>query len=608
MRSFSGHPAGRKFAIWNLVRPHAGVLTIGILAALLECIANLAEPWPLKVVLDDVLKSKHTHKWLSHFIVSVVGTDKLSILNLAAVTVLLIAAVGGICSYTERHITATLGQYVMHDLRQTLYSHIQRLSLGYHTQKQTGDLVTRLTGDIDAIQVFISSGLLGGLINGLTLVGMVVVMFVLSREFTLIALSIAPLLLFVVFDFTRRIKKATREVRQKEGEIASVIHEVLSSMHLVKAFAREDFEQRRLAKESGESVAIALKVRGLKGKLSPLVDMIVAVGTCLVLWSGGRRALAGSLSGGLLVLFLWYVGRMYKPMRELAKTTDAYARASVGYERIREVLEMDRSVKDLPSARRAPRFLGKIELEKVTFGYDPNCPILKQISLTVEPGTVVALVGPTGAGKTTIINLIPRFYDPDSGNVRIDGVDVKLFEQESLREQISFVLQDTLLFHGPVWYNIAYGKSGACRSEIARAARLSNADEFIEQMPHGYDTVIGERGVSLSGGQRQRIAIARALIRDAPILILDEPTTGLDIASEKLILEALARLMEGRTSIVIAHRLPTIRSADRIFVVDGGRIIEDGSHTELVRKGGLYATFEKLHFPLEVTPASSNAD
>jgi subfamily B ATP-binding cassette protein MsbA len=334
----------------------------------------------------------------------------------------------------------------------------------------------------------------------------------------------------------------------------------------------------------------------MKVTLAPLVDMIVASGTCLVLWFGGRMALSGSLSAGSLVLLVWYLSRIYKPMRELSKMTDAYTRAAVGYERIREVLETDREIRDLPGARPAPEFRGGIELRDVSFRYELNCPILKQISLRVEPGQVAALVGPTGAGKTTIINLIPRFYDPDTGTVKIDGIDVRYLHQKSLRQQISFVLQETLLFHGPVWYNIAYGKPGASRREILDAAELANAHEFIERMPRGYDTIIGERGVTLSGGQRQRIAIARAVIRNTPILILDEASTGLDAASEKLVFEALDRLMRGKTSIVIAHRLATIRSADVIFVVKDGEIAERGDHKDLLRKGGLYAELHNLQF------------
>jgi len=589
-------PVPPGLSIQRLLRPHVKGLTIGIVAVLVEGAASLAEPWPLKIVLDNVLKGKPGNGWLNGLILSAAGTDKLAILKFAALAVLTIAVVGAITSYIEKYITTNLGQWVMHDLRRTLYSHIQRLSLGFHDQKQTGDLVSRLTSDIDAIQGFISSGLLGVLINSLTLVGMVAIMSCLNWRFTLIALSVAPLLFAVVFSYTRRIKNATREVRQKEGEMVSVIQEVLSSMRVVKAFGREEFEQRRMAEESRESIEIALRVRGLKVKLSPMVDIIIAVGTCLVLWFGGRMALTGSLSAGSLVLFIWYLGRMYKPMRELSKMTDAYSKAAVGFERIRELLDIEHAVKDLPGARRAPAFRGRIELSDVSFGYEPNYPVLKQISMMVEPGQVAALVGPTGSGKTTIINLISRLYDPDAGTVKIDGTDVKLFQQESLRRQISFVLQDTLLFHGPVWYNIAYGKPGASREEVRRAAELANAHEFIEQMPEGYDTVIGERGITLSGGQRQRIAIARAVIRNTPILILDEASSGLDTASEKVVFDALDRLMEGKTSIVIAHRLPTIQSADLIFVVSDGEIVERGDHMSLLEKGGLYAALHELQF------------
>jgi subfamily B ATP-binding cassette protein MsbA len=543
-----------------------------------------------------VLKSKPPQGILHALISTLGGTDKVAILKFAALAVLAIAAVGAACDYAEKYLTTSIGQHVMHDLRQNLYSHIHRLSLEYHDRKQTGDLSSRLTSDIDAIQSFISSGLLGALSNGLALAGMMTVMFYLNWRFTLIALSVAPLLFVIVFHYTRRIKKASREVRKKESEMVSLIHEVLSSIRVVKAFAREDFEQRRLAEESRKSIEITLRLRGMKVTLAPIVDMIVASGTCLVLWFGGRMALSGSLSAGSLVLLVWYLSRIYKPMRELSKMTDAYSRAAVGYERIREVLETDREIRDLPGARPAPEFRGGIELVNVSFSYEFNCPILKQVNLHVEPGQVAALIGPTGAGKTTIINLIPRFYDPDTGTVKIDGIDVRCLHQRSLRQQISFVLQETLLFHGPVWYNIAYGKPGASRREILDAAELANAHEFIERMPRGYDTIIGERGVTLSGGQRQRIAIARAVIRNTPILILDEASTGLDAASERLVFQALDRLMRGKTSIVIAHRLATIRSADVIFVVKDGEIAERGDHENLLRQGGLYAELHDLQF------------
>jgi ATP-binding cassette subfamily B protein len=527
------------------------------------------------------------------------SADRLTILKFAALAALVIAVVGALCSYTEKYLTTSVGQWVMHDLRLRLYSHIQRLSLAYHDHKQTGDLVSRVTSDIDAIQSFIASGLLGALINSLTLVGMVGVMFYLNWRFTLIALSIAPVLFVLVYTYTRRIKKAAREVRKKEGEIVSVIQEVLSSIRVVKAYAREEYEQTRLEEESLESVEIALHARGLKARLAPLVAILVAVGTSMVLWFGARMVLNGSLSAGALIVFILYLNKMYKPMQELSKMTDAWSKAEVGYERIREVLETEGEVHELAGARNAPGLRGRIEFDRVNFSYQPDYPILRDVSFRIEPGQVAALVGPTGAGKTTIISLIPRFYDPTSGVVRIDGADIRRFRMQSLRQQMSFVLQETLLFRAPVWNNIAYGKPGASRAEILRAAELANAHEFIEKMPQGYDTLIGERGATLSGGQRQRIAIARAIIRDTPILILDEPSSGLDAAAEKLVFEALDRLMEGRTSIVIAHRLSTIRRAGIIFVVNDGAIAESGTHDELVKSGGLYAELYELQFGVE---------
>ena len=583
----------------SLLKPHWKALGVGLLAVFVEAGADLLQPWPLKVVFDNVLhtRSPHGHGWLNHLIVSTAGTGRLEVLKLAAAAALAIAVVGAISSYIEKYVTTSVGQWVMHDLRLALYSHIQRLSLAFHDHKQTGDLISRVTSDIDAIQSFIVSGLLGALINGLTLIGMVVVMFYMNWRFMLIALSVAPPLFVVIYTYTRRIKKAAREVRKKEGEIVSVIQEVLTSIRVVKAFAREEYEQRRLEEESLESVELTMRARSLKARLLPIVEILVAIGTCLVLWFGAHMVLDGTLSAGSLIVFLYYLDKMmYKPMQELSKMTDAYSKAAVGYERIREVLETHREVKDLPGARPAPPLQGRIEFDHVHFHYEPSQPILRDVGFRVEPAQVAALVGPTGAGKTTIVSLIARFYDPTAGVVKIDGSDVRRFTQRSLRRQISFVLQETLLFHAPVWSNIAYGKPDASRAEILRAAEAANAHEFIEKMPEGYNTLLGERGATISGGQRQRIAIARAVIRNSPILILDEPTTGLDAASEKLVFEALDRLMQGKTAIVIAHRLSTIRRADIIFVVNDGAIAERGKHQELVNQGGLYAQLYELQF------------
>ena len=588
----------KKIRITDLLYPHWFTLSLAFIAVIGESLTDLLEPWPLKVVFDYVFGSKRMPDWLAAA-VGWIGTDKFSILNFAVLAVLTIAIFGALSSYFEKYLTTSVGQWVMHDLRRVLYSHIQRLSLSFHDQKRTGDLISRVTSDIDAVQSLISTVLLGILVNVLTLIGMILVMFYLNWEFTLIALMVAPGLFLVVYHFTHRIKQAARAVRRKEGEVVSVLEEVLSSIRVVKAFAREDYEQKRFERKSLKSVEAALEARNIKAKLPPIVEIIVACGTCLVLWYGARLVLKGALTPGEMLVFLLYLGKMYKPMRELSKMTDTISKASVGWERIREVLENEMQVRDLPGARRAPRFKGKIEFDHVQFSYDSNQPVIRDLSLSIKPGQLAALVGPTGAGKTTIVSLLPRFYDLSGGEIRIDGTDIRRFKGKSLRQQISFVLQETLLFHAPVWQNIAYGKPEATHEEIVRAAKLANADEFIEKMPDGYDTMIGERGVTLSGGQRQRITIARAIIRDSPILILDEPSAGLDAESEKLVFDALGKLMEGKTSIVIAHRLATVRRADVIFVIDDGLVVDSGSHEELLERGGLYARLYELQFSEE---------
>jgi subfamily B ATP-binding cassette protein MsbA len=386
------------------------------------------------------------------------------------------------------------------------------------------------------------------------------------------------------------------------------VQEVLTSIRLVQAFAREDYEEERFESRSLESVEMALQARAIKAKLSPFVEVIVAAGTCLVLGYGARLVLGGQLSAGVLVVFLLYLKQMYKPMRELSKMTDTISKAMVSYERIEEILEIESRVKDLPGAKPAPPFKGKIEFDHVSFTYDGQRPVLKDVSFVIEPGQVAAIVGPSGTGKTTIVSLIPRFFDPTSGQAKIDGTDVRRYKLKSLRDQISFVLQETFLFHASVLENIAYGRPTAKRSEIIEAAKMANAHEFIEKMPEGYETVIGERGVTLSGGERQRIAIARAIIRNAPILILDEPTSGLDAASEQAVMQALNRLMEGRTCVIIAHHLGTISNADVIFVIRDSELVEKGTHEELLRLGGVYAGLEHIQHSVGAERKMAHAD
>ncbi len=423
---------------------------------------------------------------------------------------------------------------------------------------------------------------------------MIGVMFYINWRFTLIALSVAPVLFLVVYFYTKRIKKASRNVKRRESELLSGVAEVLTSIQVVQAFAREDYEDRRFEWESRQNVEAGLQARSMKAKLSPFVDIIVAAGTCMVLGYGARLVIAGQLTTGVVIVFLLYLGKTYKPMRDLSKMTNTVSRAAVSFERIQELLEMESRVRDMPGARKAPVFSGLIEFDHVTFSYDGVTEILKDVSVRIEPGQVAAIVGPSGTGKTTIAGLIPRFFDPQSGQVKIDGMDVRGFTLKSLRDQVSFVLQDTLLFRGTVWENIAYGKPDAPIEDTVHAAEQANAHDFIVNMPESYATMVGERGVTLSGGQRRRIAIARAIVRNTPILILDEPTSGLDAASEQLVTQALERLMKGRTSIVIAHHLSTIRNADVIFVIKDTEVVERGTHEALLAKGGVYAELHAI--------------
>ena len=589
----------KKIKLGYLLQPHRTSLVLAFIAVLGETATDLLEPWPLKIVFDYIFGTKKVPSWMSGLLGSTFGVDKVGILHLAVVAVIIIALIGAVSAYAEKYLTTSVGQWVMHDLRRALYHHIQRLSLSYHDRKPTGDLINTVTGDIDAIQDFISQALLGIVVNVLTLAGMLVVMFYLDWRFTLIALSVTPFLFIVVYTYTRRIKQASRALRKKEGEVVSVVQEVLSSIRVVKAFAREDYEEARFEQQSLESVESALKARSLKAKLAPIVEVVVALGTCLVLWYGVNLVMTDQMTSGSLLVFLIYLGKMYKPMKDLSKMTDTMSKAAVGYERIHEVIETEKEIRNLPNARVAPEFKGEIQFEHVSFAYNKGYDMLNDVNLKIEPGQIAALVGPTGAGKSTIASLVGRFYDPQKGVVKIDGRDVRDYKIKSLRRQISFVLQETLLFRAPVWQNIAYGKPEASRSEILRAAQLANADEFIQKMPEQYDTMVGEKGVTLSGGQRQRIAIARAIIRNAPILILDEPTSSLDAASEELVFEALGKLMEGKTALVIAHRLATVQRAEVIFVLEDGVIVEQGTHDALLEAGGVYSRLYEIQFSKE---------
>ena len=580
-------PPSHRLSVTRLLAPHWKPLAAAFAAMLAESAAALLEPWPLKIVFDHVLGSKPPPSWLPAWGTSASGG--VDLLGAAAVAVVAIAIVGAASSYVQKSLSTAVGTEVGCDLRRVLYHHVQRMSVSFHEEQRTGDLVVRLTSDIEAIEAFITSAVLGMALDAITIVGMLAVMFWLDLQFSVIGLSIAPLLFVLVNALSRRIKTAARAVKQKDGELASVAEESLSIARVVKTLSREESEERRFDRASRARADLTLRARHLKALLSPLVDVLIAVGTALVLWFGVRLVLAGGLTVGGLLVFVFYLERMYKPMRNLSKMADTLAKASVAFERVGEILAIESRVRDRPGARAARRFDGRIAFTGVSFGYQAESPILDGVSLVVEPGQRAAIVGVSGAGKSTLLSLIPRLYDVGGGVVDIDGRDVRDYTLSSLRGQVSLVLQEPVLFRATIADNIAYGRPSASREDVVTAAVRANAHGFIERLPHGYDTIVGDRGDTLSVGQRQRIAIARAIIRDTRILLLDEPSAALDSESEQLIFDGLTHLMDRCTSITIAHRLATVQRADVIFVLNKGTIAEQGTHGQLMARRGLYA-------------------
>jgi ABC-type multidrug transport system fused ATPase/permease subunit len=421
-------------------------------------------------------------------------------------------------------------------------------------------------------------------------------MFWLNWDFTLIAIAVTPFMLFFVARFKKAVKKATHEVRRQQSNIVAVVEQGLQSMRVVKAFGRQDLAQQELESVSRATVDAALKARRVKALLSPVVTVTVSFCVAIVLWRGSALILAGAMTAGALTVFLSYLAKFFKPVQDLATMTNSIAQTAVGVDRIRAILEADNIIPERDDAHEPESIKGEIVFDRVAFAYNPDAPVLKEVSFHIKPGQMIGVVGPTGGGKSTIVSLIPRFYDPTAGKIEIDGVDIRDYKLQALRNHIGYVLQETVLFQGTVRDNIAYGRAGATEEEIMNAAKLADVDEFVSRMPHGYDTVVGERGETLSGGQRQRIGIARAIIRNNPILILDEPTAALDTESERMVIQALERLMKGRTVITIAHRLSTIRNSSKILVLKEGVVAEQGTHDELMKLGGVYAELYRVQF------------
>jgi subfamily B ATP-binding cassette protein MsbA len=488
---------------------------------------------------------------------------------------------------------------VANDLRLRTYHHLQQLSLKYYSGHDTGTLLSTITADVQTIQAFASSSTLGILVDLFTIVGMLGVMFWLNWDFALIVVALTPVMLLLISRFKKAVKKATREVRKQQSNIVQVVEQDLQSMRVIKAFGRQDLEIEELTEVSKATVEASLRARKVKALLSPLVTVTVSLCTAFVLWRSSALMLRGEMTAGALTVFLYYLANFFKPVQDLAKMTNSIAQTAVGVERVRAILEADDVIPEKPDASDPQPFRGDVKFQNVGFAYSAESAVLKDVSFEIKAGQMVGIVGPTGSGKSTVVSLIPRFYDPTSGTIQVDGADVRSYKVDGLRNQIAYVLQETVLFRGTVADNIAYGRGGATRDEIMAAAKLANADEFIAKMPNGYDTMVGDRGDTLSGGQRQRIGIARAIIRNNPILILDEPTAALDTESEQLVIEALERLMKGRTVITIAHRLSTIRDADNILVLKDGIVAEQGTHEELLAHGGIYAELYRVQFEKE---------
>jgi ABC-type multidrug transport system fused ATPase/permease subunit len=580
-----------------LIRPYRFKLALILLAMLLETLSSLAAPWPLKIILDSVVGNHKLAPWLHHLAGPwLENSHRLHVAALASLAFVLIALLGSVATYVDNYYTESVGQWVAHDLRMRLYQHLQRLTLSYYSTHETGTILSTLTTDIQTIQGFASSSTLSILVDTLTIVCMLGLMFWLNWDFTLIAIAVTPFLLLFVSRFKKAVKKATHEVRKEQSEIVAVVQQGLQSIQVVKAFGQEQTEEALLYSVSQATVGAALKARRIKAILSPVVTTTVAVCTAIVLWRGSALILRGAMTIGELTVYLAYLTNFFKPVKDLATTTNAIAQAAVGAERVRSILDTTDMTPEKPDGLEPDRLRGDIDFNHVAFGYDSSVRVLKDVSFGITAGQFVGIVGPTGSGKSTIVSLIPRFYDVDAGELVIDGHDIRDYKLKVLRDQIGYVLQDTILFRGTIRDNIAFGRPDASMEEIIDAAKLANAHDFIHAMPLGYDTLVGERGSTLSGGQRQRIGIARVVVRNSPILLLDEPTAALDSESEKLVIDALERVTKGKTVIAIAHRLSTIRNANKIVVINEGVVAEEGSHDDLMARGGIYAELHRAQF------------
>jgi len=573
------------------VVPYRFALAIGGLLVLVVAVTGVLAPWPLKIVVDNVLKHKALTGWSARVLGGGSSSDHLLVLALAAMFGIVV--LGAAADYLSTVLLDGVGERITADLRGQVFAHLQRLSLAFHDTARAGDLTTRIIADVDYVQEMLVASLSVLVPNVTVLIGIIAVMFVVDVPFALLALSVAPVMFITVYSYTRRIKAASRVARRKESEVASLVSESLSSMRVVQTYTLEQLHFGQFLNRNEARRNAGLEVIENQARMSPIVDLISTAGTALVLWFGVHRVIGGSMSLGTLLVFQAYLSQLYKPMRNLSKLATVMSRGQASAERVSEVLNNDQWVEERADAITAGRLPGALELRNVSYGFISGQQILRDVSLTCSPGEMIALVGPTGAGKSTLAGLVPRLYDPWHGQVLIDGYDVRDLTLTSLRSQIAVVLQDSILFHGTIYENIAYGSDTATREQVLAAAEAAYVDEFVRGLADGYETLVSERGTTLSGGQRQRIAIARALVRDTPIVILDEPTSNLDAVSERYVMRAIENLMQGRTVLVIAHRLSTLRNASRIYVLQDGEVVEHGSHHQLMLKNGLYRSMYK---------------
>lgn len=580
---------------WPYIRPHQGLLLISAIALLADVGLRLLEPWPLKFVFDYVLIGNDQPSNIP--VIS--SLEPITLLTLSALAVILFTGLRALAAYWSTVGLATVGSRVMAKVRNHLYRHLQDLSLAYHTKARSGDLIIRVSSDASRLQEIMITAALPLIVSILSLLGMIGVMFWINPSLTLLSLLTLPLFWLVTNRLSQQIKDSSLKQRKQEGKVAAIASESIAAIKLVKALWLQDAFAEVFSQQNQRSLNESVKTQRFAAHLERTVDVVIALGTAIVLWYGSWLALRDALTPGDVLVFITYVKNAFKPVQNFAKYVGRLAKAAASGERILDVLQQQPDIRDLPDAIPAPIFRGAVCFDHVNFGYEPGQVLLEDISLNIQPGQQIAIVGTSGSGKSTLVSLLLRLYDPTQGKIFIDSRDIREYRLASLRPQISVVLQESILFAATIRENIAYGVSGVSDIEIENAARLANAHNFIQALPQGYDTFVGERGATLSGGQRQRIAIARAAIRQTPILILDEPTTGLDKGNEKVVINALQKLAQNRTTLLITHDLNFATRAHRIVYMENGRVLEQGNHLELMQKNGRYAALYQIQTTME---------